>query len=118
MIRKSADRITETRENMRAGTGTITIQHYFQAGEFGAPVRLCAELTIPPGASIGTHEHVNEDEVYIVKSGSGILDDGTHQEAISAGDSVLTGSGGKHAIANNTTDPLVLIAMISLYIEQ
>ncbi len=115
MIRKAAERICETRDDMRGGTGRIRIEHFFQAGEFGAGVRLCARLTLPPGASIGTHEHINEDEIYIVIRGSGMLQDGEHRQRIEAGDAVLTTSGGQHAIVNDGVDPLELTAVIVLY---
>ena len=115
MIRKGQDMKTELRENMRGGDGSITIEHCFAKDEFTANVRLCARLTVPPGAGIGPHEHAAEDEVYIITSGSGILDDGSSETRVSAGDAVLTGNGQSHAIRNDGGDPLELIATIMCY---
>lgn len=115
MIRKPSEMTVETRENMRGGTGTITFRHYFQQDEMKARSRLCAELTLPPGASIGPHAHETEDEVYIVTAGSGLLDDGRTRTRISAGDAVLTGQGGSHAVINDGTVELKLIAVIMCY---
>lgn len=115
MIRKAHEQTRETRLNMRGGQGEVTVQHYFKPGECAAPIRLCARLLIPPGASIGTHEHVDEDEFYIVTRGSGLLCDGDHEQRVSVGDAVLTGSGGRHAIANDGAEPLELVAVIVLY---
>ena len=57
MIRRESEMKTETRQNMRGGTGSVTIRHYFTREEFTADARLCARLILPPGASIGPHCH-------------------------------------------------------------
>jgi mannose-6-phosphate isomerase-like protein (cupin superfamily) len=115
MIRKPAEMKVETREKMRGGTGAVTIRHYFAADEMKARSRLCAELTIPPGAGIGPHAHETEDEVYIVTAGSGVLDDGQTRTRIGCGDAVLTGQGGSHAVINDGATDLKLIAVIMCY---
>ena len=115
MIRKSSEMRSEVREKMRGGEGAVTIRHHFAQEEFGAKVRLCATLTLPPGASIGTHQHEGEDEVYIVTRGSGVLDDGATRTRIAAGDSVLTGKGASHAVKNDGKDDLEIIAVILCY---
>ena len=115
MIRKATDCKTEVRDKMRGGPGSVTIHHYFDKDEFTAKTRLCGRLVLPPGAGIGEHKHDNEDEVYIVTSGSGILDDGKTQRRISAGDAVLTGNGGCHAVTNDGPENLEMIAVIMCY---
>lgn len=115
MIREPAEMESEVRENMRGGEGVVTIAHYFKKGEFAANARLCARLTIPPGAGIGSHCHDAEDEVYIVLGGTGMLDDGSTETPVSDGDAILTGKGGSHAIRNTGTEDLVIAAMIMCY---
>lgn len=118
MIRKSADMVHEVRERMRGGAGSISIRHVFTKDEFTAPVRLCAQITIPPGAGIGPHTHATEDEVYIIMQGTGILDDGETQTRVNTGDAVLTGNGESHAISNDGGEPLEMMAFIAYYPEQ
>ena len=115
MIRKAAEMDTENRPAMRGGAGTVTLQHFFKQDEITAKSRLCARLTLPPGASIGSHQHVGEDEVYIVTKGSGLLDDGTVKTQVSTGDAILTGKGESHSIANNGITDLEIIAVIMCY---
>ena len=115
MIRKQREKAVEERPNMRGGAGTVTVRHLFKPAEFTAKCRLCAVLTLPPGASIGVHQHTGEDEVYLVTEGSGILDDGTTQTRLAEGDAVLTGKGGSHAIANDGTRDLKIAAVILCY---
>lgn len=115
MIRNALEMEVEVRERMRGGAGSVTIRHLFKEGEFTAPVRLCAHVTLPPGAGIGPHQHAAEDEVYFITSGSGLLDDGTTQSRVAAGDAILTGNGGAHAIHNDGNEPLELMAIIVCY---
>ncbi len=115
MIRTRSEMEAETRDRMRGGEGAVTIMHYFKRDEFTAKARLCAKLSLPPGAGIGPHRHAEEDEVYIITRGSGTLDDGQDKTRVSAGDAILTGNGESHAIANDGDEPLELIAMIMCY---
>ena len=102
-------------ENMRGAEGSVTIRHCVEKGEFGAKVRLCARLIVPPGAGIGRHEHKTEDEVFIITEGTGLLDEGEGEVRVSAGDAILTGKGGAHAIRNDGDRDLVIIAVIACY---
>ena len=115
MIRRASDRVAVTNSNMRGGEGAVDVTPFFTADEMTANARLCATLTLPPGASIGMHQHLKEDEVYIVTRGSGILDDGETESRVSAGDAVLTGNGESHAIRNDGDEPLEIIAVIMCY---
>ena len=115
MIRKFADRVVESRTAMRGGTGTVTVRHFFQKEEITAKTRLCAALTLPPGASIGPHQHVGEDEVYIVTKGTGLLDDGITQTPVTVGDAILTGNGESHSISNTGATDLEIMAVIMCY---
>ncbi len=115
MIRRPPDMPVEQRTNMRGGAGTVTVQHLFQPAEFKAGVRLCARLTLPPGAGIGLHRHDTEDEVYVVTRGSGILEDESGASRVAAGDAILTGRGASHAIRNDGGDDLELVAFIATY---
>jgi mannose-6-phosphate isomerase-like protein (cupin superfamily) len=115
VIRKSSETIEEIREGMRGGDGLVIVRHLFRKEEFKANVRLCARLLLPPGASIGEHTHEAEDEVYIVIHGTGLLRDGSKETRVSPGDAILTGRGQSHAIRNDGTHDLELIAMIMCY---
>ncbi len=118
MIRKSTEQPVERREAMRGGAGTTSVQQLFAPTEFGASVRLCARLTLPPGASIGAHAHEGEDEVYVIIRGEGLLTDNGTATPVEPGDAVLTGKGASHSIANGGSEPLELIAFIARYPEK
>ena len=115
MIKRKIEREIEVRPNMRGGTGEVTVRHYFKPDDLKARTRLCAELRIPPGAGIGTHEHTGEDEIYIIQNGRGKMTDGDQDIDIEAGDAIVTGGGSSHSIRNNGTEDLIVTAVIILY---
>lgn len=115
MIKREQDRFTEYKEQMRGGKGTVELSHLFSKGEFKGKARLCAQITLNPGCSIGEHTHDNEDEIYFFISGHGQVNDNGEIVQVGPGDSVLTGDGGFHSVENTGDQPLVLLAVILLY---
>ena len=115
MLKKKNDREVEVRQHMRGGDGAVTIRHYFKPEEIKASTRLCSELILPPGSSIGVHDHADEDEIYIIQKGRGLMTDGAKEFAVEAGDAILTGQGASHSIKNIGTEDLVVTAVIIKY---
>ena len=115
MIKRKNQQEVEVREKMRNGKGAVTIRHHFKPEEIKARTRLCAELTLPPGTGIGAHDHVEEDEVYIIQKGKGMMTDGGREFPVEAGDAILTGQGASHSIWNTGTENLCVTAVIIQY---
>ncbi|MFC1548719.1 cupin domain-containing protein [Candidatus Omnitrophota bacterium] len=115
MLRKRDEQEKEVREHMRGGDGQVVIRHFFKKEEINAPCRLCAELSIPPGGSIGVHEHLNEDEIFIIQKGKGVIISDEREIEVEAGDSILTGRGASHAVKNTGDKDLLITAVIIQY---
>ncbi len=115
MVKKKEKMEIEEREKMRDGEGVIKILHFFKKEEFKANVRLCAKLIINPSCSIGLHQHLDEDEVFIILKGKGLLFDGKKEIIVEEGDAILTGNGESHSIKNIGKEELEIIAFISKY---
>jgi len=115
MIKRIADMEKEVRERMRGGTGSVEFLHIFRREELKGKVRLLARLRLLPGSSIGYHMHEGEEEVFYILSGTGVVTEQGVASAVGPGDAVLTGGGGGHAIENQGTEPLDLIATILVY---
>ena len=113
MIHTSGDYKNEVRENMRGGDKSVKITHYFdEANELMSPTRLCAQLELEPGASIGFHTHENEEEIFIVLAGKARIDDNGVEKEVTVGDSILTGNGAGHSVKNIGDEPLRMVAVI------
>jgi mannose-6-phosphate isomerase-like protein (cupin superfamily) len=111
MVIRRADMQTEHREKMRGGRGTISITNLVKPADV-PHARLLADIEIPPGASIGEHEHGAETEYYIIHGGRAIVVDSGVEREVTAGDVVVTGGGASHSIRNASDKPLRMIALI------
>ncbi|MDR0552327.1 MAG: cupin domain-containing protein [Spirochaetaceae bacterium] len=114
MVVHKKDQRVETRSKMRDGKGDITLVHRAPREVFHHE-KMLAELTLPPGASIGLHGHTGETEYYIIRSGQGLVDDNGAKVTVKRGDCVITGNGSTHSIENSGDAPLVLEAIIVGY---
>ena len=114
MLRKSQEMRSEVKSNLRGGIGDLRFAHVLEPGELHAGFRLCAVITIPPGCSIGAHEHVGEEEIYFFRKGEGVLTEDGAAKEVRAGDVAVTRSGGTHSIENRGTEDLEMLAMILL----
>ncbi|MDR3193535.1 MAG: cupin domain-containing protein [Treponema sp.] len=105
---------TEVKEKMRDGEGSVYFTYLVDC-EKEKNIRMLAELTLPPGASIGYHRHDKETEYYIIFSGAGEVDDNGVIRPVKTGDSIITGNGASHGIKNTGNTPLVFHAIIVTY---
>lgn len=117
MYRRAQEMASEIRSQMRGGKGDVKITQIFTPDEFNGQSRLIARITLEPGCSIGSHEHVNEEEFYIITRGEAILTDSTLDEEIVLypGDASLTTGGQSHAIRNAGSETLEFLAVVLLY---
>jgi mannose-6-phosphate isomerase-like protein (cupin superfamily) len=114
MIIRRNEMRRETKEQLRGGDGATAFTHLVNC-ENEKNVRMLAEMTLLPGASIGYHQHENETEYFIVLSGSGAFNDNGQEVPVSAGDVMLTGGGAFHGLKNTGSVPLVFHAAIITY---
>ncbi|GHV92100.1 oxalate-binding protein [Spirochaetia bacterium] len=114
MVIQRSEMKSEKKEKMRDGEGTVSF-NYLVDCEKEKNIRMLAELTIPPGASIGYHRHDSETEYYVILSGSGVVNDNGTEKPVKAGDSIITGNGDSHSIKNTGNVPLVFHAIIVTY---
>lgn len=103
----------EIKENMRGGNGKVYMHHIVTKEELLGHGRLFAKVVLPPGASIGVHEHIGETEPYYIIEGNGIfIDENGERCPVSAGDSCTILPGQSHGIENNSDKDLVFIALV------
>ena len=114
MIIRKAEQRVEQLENARGGTGVISFTHHAPR-EVLRHEKMFAEITVPPGASIGEHAHNGEVEYYVILSGEGVVCDNGTEYTVRAGDCVITGNGSAHSIKNAGAAPLVFEALIVNY---
>ncbi len=114
MIVKKSMMKDETIKNMRGGEGIASLSH-FDSKENMKNSRLACTISLPPGASIGEHEHINETEYYVILKGNGKVIDNGKEEPVETGEVVITPHGSKHSIINTGKTDLEFIAFIVTY---
>ncbi len=115
MVKRASEMEKEIRDGMRDGDGQVEILHLFKGEEITGKARLLAKLRLQKNCSIGLHPHNEEEEVYYILSGNGVVTDDGKEYAVAPGDAVLTGAGASHSIRNNEDEPLEFVAVILLY---
>jgi len=115
MIKLNNEMLRESREKMRGGIGEVHFMHLFQKEELKGKCRLFSRISIPPGNSIGFHDHADEEEIYYILKGRAEVLDGDLVREVGPGDAVLTGGGAGHSIKNIGTESLEFLAVILLY---
>ena len=104
---------SEIREKPRGGNGTATFLHLVEGKKATQKyTNLLAEITLPPGASIGHHSHTEDMEYYIILEGNGKVDDNGTEKDVKKGDVMITGNGETHSITNTGNVPLVFHAVV------
>jgi mannose-6-phosphate isomerase-like protein (cupin superfamily) len=104
----------EKKEKMRGGEGVVSITHFVD-GNTQKHTRMLAEVTLPPGASIGNHQHDGETEYFIFREGTGVVNDNGVEVPVKPGDVMITGNGAFHSVKNTGSVPLIINALIITY---
>ena len=111
MIRK--DNVLEV-EHLGGGKGTAYVHHIVSKEELLGHGRLYAKVVLPPGASVGWHQHVHDTEPYYILEGEGIfVDDDGSRTKVGPGDVCTILPGQCHAIENaSSCKDLAFMALI------
>ena len=90
------------------GKGVGKNAKVFSAEDFDTPLKFIYFTQMEPGASIGVHPHGENEEVYVVLSGSGIMTVNDESQPVKTGDIILNKPGWRHGIENTSDEPLKL----------
>lgn len=93
------------------GTGAIGFHRLFTAADFAGPWRFVDYAVLPPGTSIGTHRHGDDEELYLVLEGSGCLQRDGEELRVGPGSVVINRPGGEHGLTNDGDVPLRLFVV-------
>ena len=106
MVRKLQDQRTFSR------TPGVDISVLVEPSEMYNAGRLYARITIAPGAAAAYHRHDNEMEVFYITKGVCRMEDNDKTVYLTAGDVLITPENECHSIANDTDEPVELVALI------
>ncbi|MDR1242681.1 MAG: cupin domain-containing protein [Deltaproteobacteria bacterium] len=96
------------------GTGHFEYAFTRDKAQPGHAIKEIAWLTLPVGATVGLHQHVTNEDAYIVISGQGVFVDTAGKETpVQSGDITIARKGESHGIKNTGDVPLVFCYLIA-----
>lgn len=93
------------------GDGEIGFHRVFEAALFESPCNFVDYAEIPPGASIGRHRHGDDEEIYLVLDGDGVMTLDDESLEVSAGSVIVNRRNGVHGLRNVGDRPLRLFVV-------
>ena len=95
--------------NCHDGKGVLDFTELFAGEEFEAPIRFFHHTVLPPHTSIGMHKHGNDQEIYVVLKGTGIMNLDGKAFSVSDGDVIVNKPFGEHGLENTGEEALELL---------
>jgi len=66
-------------------------------------------VVMPPNSSMGLHKHGNDEEMYIILSGEGLMTIEGIEQPVGKGDMILNKPCGTHGLLNNSSKDIELL---------
>ncbi|MEM3852090.1 MAG: cupin domain-containing protein [Methanomassiliicoccales archaeon] len=97
------------KERSHGGEGLLEKVRIFENNDFQTSLAFIDYVIVPPGASIGYHKHGNDEEVYFIVEGNGIMKDENSEVKVKRGDVVVNPVNGSHGLYNNSNDNIIIL---------
>ncbi|MDR1110711.1 MAG: cupin domain-containing protein [Deltaproteobacteria bacterium] len=116
MIIKSGQANRVKADQPYGGRGHMDAQFYFNPDRpiDGSRFSMGAQIVLPVGASVGYHTHPDDEEIYLVVSGTGTyVENDRSPHPVGQGDLTHCPRGEGHGLDNTGPEPLVFVAFIA-----
>jgi mannose-6-phosphate isomerase-like protein (cupin superfamily) len=101
----------EARKSSVGGIGKIRVGEIFGSDELGPAWDFVQSVVVPPGCSIGAHEHVGTEEIYYFLAGRGVATVNDEQVAFGPNTVSLCPSGCRHGLVNESGQDFEFLAI-------
>jgi len=89
-------------EQSHRGKGRVKNVKLFSKEDFETPLKFLYYTEIEPGCSIGVHKHGEDEEIYVILEGGGLMTVNGETRAVQAGDVILNKPHWSHGLENNS----------------
>jgi quercetin dioxygenase-like cupin family protein len=97
--------------DIRAHDGSGLVRAARVLGRPDGPLRFVDLVVLPPGTTIGSHEHGDDEELYVVIEGEGVMTLDGRSFAVTAGDVVANPPRGRHGLRNDSDRDLRIVVV-------
>jgi mannose-6-phosphate isomerase-like protein (cupin superfamily) len=99
-------------ENPREGKGIIEGYRYLDSHDLTNSLKGFYINELLPNSEVGYHEHLVDEEIYLILDGEGIVNDNGIEEKVEAGTLIYTKKGQGHSLKNIGDKALKFAAFI------
>jgi mannose-6-phosphate isomerase-like protein (cupin superfamily) len=115
MIKNFITTTKQIQEGSHEGKGVVDLYEIWCNSDFKSGVDFIDRVVVPPGSTIGFHKHGENEEMYIVLEGQGVMRIEGEKIAVNKGDMILNPAGGSHGLVNNSGDDIdILVIQVSI----
>lgn len=82
------------------GKGEVWSVKLFDERDFDSGLKFLYYMELPPGTSIGYHPHGNNEEVYVVLEGRGLMTVNGARQEVKPGDVIVNKANWSHGLEN------------------
>lgn len=111
MIRNFLKAQLEDLDRCHEGIGTLKHVSLFNDSDFKTNLHFINYTVLPPHTTIGLHPHGNDEELYIVLEGRGVMTLDGQEYEVQAGDVIVNKPFGTHGLANNCEEDLKILVL-------
>jgi mannose-6-phosphate isomerase-like protein (cupin superfamily) len=91
------------------GNGEVHSVKLYDDHDFASPLKFLYYMVMPPGTSIGYHQHGQNEEMYLVLEGTGRMTVNGEERDVKPGDVLLNRAGWSHGLENTGSEPIRLL---------
>ena len=96
-------------QSIHGGKGQGKNALVFDAADFDTPLKFIRYVEMGPGSSIGHHRHGENEEVFVILTGNGVMTVNSESREVKTGDVILNKPGWAHGLENTALEPLKLL---------
>ncbi|RAK11238.1 hypothetical protein C8C77_103226 [Halanaerobium saccharolyticum] len=100
--------------NCHNGKGIVRNSLVLNDDDFETNLRFIRYMELPPKTSIGYHEHGDDEELYIILEGQGVMNVDGEQKEVTMGDIITNKPFGSHGLINNS-DNVIKMLVLEVY---
>jgi len=98
-------------EQAHGGQGRVRVSRPLVSSDFVGPWHFVDYAVLPPGTSIGLHRHNQDEELYFILEGEGLMTVNDERCRVTKGDLILNPPGGIHGLVNDSDRDLHLLVI-------